>query len=76
MIDIFKRVKDAANAIYDAGYWTCDRPVDDKKLWEELRDSLGRESGRSPKPLFTNPRTHFCTAPYLCDGNPCTDPMQ
>lgn len=35
--------------LYYAGYWTCDRPVDEKSLWEEVRDTLGLPEGTSPK---------------------------
>ena len=39
----------AANAIYDAGYWTCDKECgNEEKLWEALRDALGREPGTGP----------------------------
>ena len=41
----------AANALYDAGHWTCDRPVAEAALWEALRDALGRKPGTAPKPL-------------------------
>lgn len=44
-------LRSAAGAIYDAGYWTCDRPVDETALWEALRDALGRAPGKSPKPI-------------------------
>lgn len=36
--------------LYYAGHWTCDRPVDEKALWEEVRDTLGLPPGTSPKP--------------------------
>jgi len=41
---------DAASALYDAGVWHCDRPVDEAGLWAALRDAMGREPGTSPKP--------------------------
>lgn len=31
----------AAHALYFAGRWTCDRPVDASRLWTALRDALG-----------------------------------
>lgn len=43
-----KKLKKAANDLYDAGYWTCDRTVDDIALWESLRDALRRKKGNSP----------------------------
>jgi hypothetical protein len=46
-----ERLRAAATAIYEAGHWTCDRPVDEVGLWTELRDALGRNSGGAPKPL-------------------------
>lgn len=44
-------LKAAGVAIYMAGHWTCDRPVDDAALWTALRDALGLPPGNSPKPL-------------------------
>lgn len=49
-IDVPKLLE-VCNALYGAGHWTCDRSVDEAKLWENLRDEIGRESGTSPKPL-------------------------
>ena len=40
----------AATALYEAGCWSCDRPVDETGLWEALRDALGRKPGNAPKP--------------------------
>ena len=45
----YNKLEKACNALYDAGYWQCDRWVDEKKLWEALRDALGRKKGTSPK---------------------------
>lgn len=53
-MDILKvdvpKLLEVCNALYDAGHWTCDRNVDEAKLWENLRDEMGRESGTAPKP--------------------------
>lgn len=49
--DEFEKLADAVNALYDAGIWTCDRPCNESKLWENLRNAVGRESGTSPQPL-------------------------
>lgn len=46
-----ERLSRAATALYEAGHWHCDRPVDEIALWTELRDALGREPGGAPKPL-------------------------
>jgi hypothetical protein len=35
----------AARALYDAGRWTCDRPCDEARLWEALRDAIGLPPG-------------------------------
>lgn len=45
------RIIAAANALYEAGVWSCDREVDEAALWTELRDALCRKPGTSPKPL-------------------------
>lgn len=39
------RLYAAATALYEAGHWYCDRPVDEGGLWTELRDALGRDPG-------------------------------
>jgi hypothetical protein len=44
-----RRLRTAATALYFAGKWTCHRPVDEAKLWEDLRDALGLEAGVSTK---------------------------
>lgn len=46
------KLRKAGNALYDAGYWRCDRGVDEDKLWKALRDALGRKKGTSPKEIF------------------------
>ena len=45
------KFKKALGDLYDAGYWTCDRDVDEEALWIAARDALGRDPGKSPKPL-------------------------
>jgi hypothetical protein len=35
----------AATALYLAGRWTCDQPVNEAELWENLRDALGLPRG-------------------------------
>ena len=44
---------EVAAALYMAGYWTCDRPVDSMKLWQDLRDAAGIPPGNSPSPRVT-----------------------
>jgi hypothetical protein len=62
MLDVIDRqidhdaLYDAATEIYEAGHWTCDRRVDEKDLWENLRDALHREPGHAPKPIKPAPR--------------------
>jgi len=43
----------AGSTLYDAGHWTCDRPVEggELALWTALRDALGRPPGTSPAPM-------------------------
>lgn len=50
-IPAIERLQAAATALYEAGHWHCDRPVDEMALWTELRDALGRDPGGAPKPL-------------------------
>lgn len=45
------KLLEVCNALYDAGHWTCDKDVDEAKLWENLRDEIGREPGTAPKPI-------------------------
>lgn len=44
-------IVESATALYNAGYWTCDRDVNEPEMWERLRNSLDIEPGNSPKPL-------------------------
>jgi hypothetical protein len=44
-------LKITGNAIYDAAYWTADRPVNQELLWTNFRNALGRNQGNSPKPV-------------------------
>ena len=41
----FEQLRSAALALYFAGKWSCHRPVDEVRLWENLRDALGLEAG-------------------------------
>jgi hypothetical protein len=40
-------ILEAATALYFAGFWHCDRPVDEAALWEALRDACGIEPGQT-----------------------------
>ena len=51
---MYDKIVAVANALYDAGYWSCDRQVDEIELWEKLRDALGRKHGTSPKQRYPN----------------------
>jgi hypothetical protein len=44
-----EQLRGAALALYFAGKWSCHRPVDEVKLWEDLRDALGLEAGAATK---------------------------
>ncbi len=50
-------IREAAESLYDAGHWTCDRKVDEAALWIKLRDALGREPGGAPIPITKKPTT-------------------
>jgi hypothetical protein len=39
----------AALQLYYAGVWSCDRRVDEARLWTQLRDALGLKPGTSPR---------------------------
>lgn len=41
----YARLYHAAHALYMAGRWTCDAPVDAAALWTEMRDALGLAPG-------------------------------
>lgn len=45
-IDVVK-LSEAAAALYFAGYWHCDRPVDETALWTALRDAAGIAPGQT-----------------------------
>jgi|LauGreDrversion2_5_1035112.scaffolds.fasta_scaffold18011_2 hypothetical protein len=45
MLDEIEALRAAARALYLAGYWKCDRPVDEQSLWENLRDAAGIAPG-------------------------------
>lgn len=40
-------LKSAVRDVYFAGYWHADRPVEEAKLWERLRDAAGINSGQT-----------------------------
>lgn len=44
------RLVAAALGLYWAGHWTCDREVDEARLWANLRDALELPPGTAPKP--------------------------
>lgn len=46
------RLVEAVRALYYAGVWKCDRPVDEIKLWTDVRNAAGFIEGRSPRPIF------------------------
>jgi hypothetical protein len=41
----------AVRALYFAGYWHCDRPVDERSLWVAVRDAAGIEPGQTANTL-------------------------
>jgi len=49
-----RELHEAATALYDAGHWSCDRPVSENAMWMRLRGALGRASGGAPKPAKTD----------------------
>lgn len=46
----FNTLREAVEKLYDAGHWTCDRDVDERALWENVRDAARIQPGNSPKP--------------------------
>jgi ElaB/YqjD/DUF883 family membrane-anchored ribosome-binding protein len=46
----WKRLHAAVGAVYYSALWSADRPVDERRLWTELRDAAGFVPGNSPKP--------------------------
>lgn len=49
--DAFYELRDAVEKLYYAAVWHADRPVDEKKLWEAVRDAAGFDPGHSPKEI-------------------------
>ena len=41
-------LKDAVRRLYYAAHWTPDRDVDERQLWEDVRDAAGFEPGHAP----------------------------
>lgn len=41
---------EAVRRLYYAAHWSPDRDVDAKKLWQDVRDAAGFESGHAPTP--------------------------
>jgi len=39
---------EAVHRLYYAAHWTPDRPVDEAKLWTDIRDAAGFKPGGSP----------------------------
>lgn len=46
----YDKLKEAVRNLYYAAHWSPDRPVDDAKLWEAVRDAAGFDKGNAPKP--------------------------
>lgn len=46
----YNKLVNAVKAIYYGAHWTPDRPVDEAKLWTDLRDAAGFEPGKAPEP--------------------------
>jgi len=42
---------EAVHRLYYAAHWTPDRPVDEAKLWTDIRDAAGFKPGGSPKEI-------------------------
>lgn len=47
----FVTLQNAVKELYNAAYWSADRPVDEKTLWEAVRDAAELPVGQSPKPI-------------------------
>ena len=47
-------LREAVTRLYYAARWTADRPVDHKRLWEDVRDAAGLVPGNSPPPFKSN----------------------
>ena len=52
---MFEELVEAVRALYYAGVWHCDRPVDEDALWKAVRDAAGFEPGNSPKESNAHP---------------------
>ena len=44
-------LKKAIEDLYFAGYWHCDRPVDEEKLWEAIRIAADIRPGQTTERL-------------------------
>jgi hypothetical protein len=55
----------AALALYGAGRWSCDRPVDEGALWVALRDGLGLQPGTATAAGMGNAQV---TANPICNA--------
>ena len=53
LLSRLKKIKKAGTAIYKAGHWTCDRPIEGgaEKLWETFRDAMGLKPGNASRPV-------------------------
>ena len=46
----FENLRNAVRVLYYCAFWTPDRPVDEAKVWEDVRDACGFPQGNSPTP--------------------------
>jgi len=47
----FPNLREVVKNLYYAAHWTPDRPVDEAKLWTDIRDAAGFKPGGSPKEI-------------------------
>ena len=52
----FVQLREAVRKLYYAAVWHADRPVDEKALWEAVRDAAGFDLGLSPKEMTEETR--------------------
>jgi len=43
-----RELEDAGRGLYYAGFWRCDREVDEVALWDRMKAALGLPHGTSP----------------------------
>jgi hypothetical protein len=51
MDDEYLELRAAVKRLYYAAYWTPDRPCDEVKLWEDVREAAGFTPGETRKRL-------------------------